>query len=63
MRNDNSIHQKNNEGPTLLKQLKIRESFTLLTNIADSFTLLTKIRESRILPNQIILLILIVGSY
>ena len=48
---------------TLLKQLKIRESFTLLTNIGDSFTLLTKIRESRILPNQIILLILIGRSY
>ena len=55
--------KKQRESYTLLKQLTIRESFTLLTNIGDSFTLLTKIRESRILPNQIILLILIVRSY
>ena len=55
--------KKQRESYTLLKQVKIRESFTLLTNIGDSFTLLTKIRESRILPNQIILLILIVRSY
>ena len=54
---------KQRESYTLLKQLKIKESVTLLTNIGDSFTLLTKIRESRILPNQIILLILIVRSY